>query len=264
MRAFINGRLDMKVVVSVLVVGIAGLISLSGSAQAAGESDAAPTRQLSHTLQRDVSHKMHMQYLVFLPKDYEKSTEKWPLILYLHGGSVRGDDVSRMKKLGLAEKVEADSNFPFIVVSPQCHQGEIWTDVDALGAILDEVARTHRVDPDRVYVSGHSMGGRGALYAAYKMPDRFAAVLSLGPVGPITAWAEKLATVPLWMFHGTKDQFTPLKEVEELVHAVEAAGGHPLFTVLPERDHYILDVYDQPDLYKWLAQQKRRHPAPTR
>jgi predicted peptidase len=254
----------VKVVVSVLVVGIAGLISFCVSVQGAGESDSAPSRQRTHTLQRDVSHKVQMEYLVFLPKDYEKSTEAWPLILYLHGGSLRGDDISRMKKWGLTEKVEADPNFPFIVVSPQCHQGEIWTDVDALGAILDEVARTNRVDPDRVYVTGHSMGGRGALYAAYKMPDRFAAVLSLGPVGPITAWAEKLTTIPLWLFHGTNDQFTPLKEIEELVHAVEAAGGHPQLTVLPDRDHYILDVYDRPDLYKWLAQQKRKHSASPR
>lgn len=111
----------------------------------------------------------------------------------------------------------------------------------------------------RVYVTGHSMGGRGALYGAYKMPDRFAAVVSLVPVGPIAAWAEKLAAVPLWLFHGSKDQFTPIKEVEELVHAIEAAGGHPQLTVLPERDHYILDVYDRPDLYKWLAQQKKKH-----
>ena len=105
------------------------------------------------------------------------------------------------------------------------------------------------------------MGGRGALYAASKMPDRFAAVVSLSPVGPITAWAEKLAPVPLWLFHGRNDQLTPLKEIEELVHAVEAAGGHPHLTVLPGRDHYILDVYDRPDIYKWLLQQKRKHPA---
>jgi predicted peptidase len=254
-------RLRVKTAFRVFLVGIAGLLSFNVSIQAAGESDSTPSRQLPHTFQRDVSHKAQVQYFVFLPKDYEKSTEKWPLILYLHGGSARGEDISRMKKMGLTEKVEADPSFPFIVVSPQCHQGEIWTDVDALGAILDEVARTNRVDPDRVYVSGHSMGGRGALYAAYRMPDRFAAVLSLGPVGPITAWAEKLATVPLWLFHGTKDQFTPLEEIEELVHSVEAAGGHPQLTVLTGRDHYILDVYDRPDLYKWLAQQERKQAA---
>jgi predicted peptidase len=164
-----------------------------------------------------------------------------------------------MRKLGLSEKAESDPNFPFIVASPQCPKGEIWTDVDALGAVLDEVARSYRIDRNRIYVTGQSMGGRGALYVAYKMPERFAAVVALAPVSPITAWAEKLAAVPLWLFHGPNDQFTPLKEVEDLVHAMETAGGHPQLTVLPGRDHYILDVYDRPDLYKWLAQQKRKH-----
>ena len=201
---------------------------------------------------------------MFLPAGYEKNSEKWPLILYLHGGSARGDDISQMKKLGLTEKVERDPDFPFIVVSPQCHKGEIWSDVTALGAVLDDVAHNNRVDPNRVYVTGHSMGGRGALYAAAKMPNRFAAVVSLGPSSPITAWAEKLAAVPLWLFQGANDQFTPLKEIEELAQAAKLAGGHPQLTVLPGRDHYILDVYDRPDLYKWLAQQKRRHPASTR
>jgi predicted esterase len=90
------------------------------------------------------------------------------------------------------------------------------------------------------------------------MPDRFAAVVSLAPVSPITAWGGKLAKLPLWLFQGANDQFTPLKEVEEMVRATEAAGGHPQMTVLPERDHYILDVYDRPDLYKWIAEQKRK------
>jgi predicted peptidase len=105
------------------------------------------------------------------------------------------------------------------------------------------------------------MGGRGALYAAYKMPDRFAAVLSLAPVFPITAWAAKLAGIPLWLFHGPNDQFLPLKEIEELFHATEAAGGHPKLTVLPGRDHYILDVYERPEIYEWLRHQRRNHPS---
>jgi predicted peptidase len=250
----------VKIARHVFVIGVAAILSASVPAQTVN-SDSGPIGQQTRALRCKVPHKVDIQYLLFLPKEYDKSANHWPLILYLHGGSLRGDDIGQMKKLGLAEKVEADPNFPFIVVSPQCHQGEIWTDVDALGAVLDEVARTHRVDPDRVYVTGHSMGGRGALYAAYRMPNRFAAIVSLGPVGPITAWAAKLAAIPLWLFHGANDQFAPLKEVEELVHALEAAGGHPQLTVLPERDHYILDVYDRPDIYKWLAQQKRK-PAP--
>lgn len=253
----------MKIAFQVLLAGSAAVLFAAIPSQAADESG-APRKQHPHTLQREVAHDIKIQYLLFLPDGYEKNTEKWPLILYLHGGSARGNDISQMKKLGLTARVESDPDFPFIVVSPQCHKGEIWTDVAALGAVLDDVARSNRVDPDRVYVTGHSMGGRGALYAGSKMPNRFAAVVSLGPSSPIAAWAEKLATIPLWLFHGEKDEFTPLKEVEELVQAAKLAGGHPKLTILPGRDHYILDVYDRPDLYKWLAQQKRRHSAPTR
>ena len=214
-------------------------------------------RQQEFTLHKKIPHEVRMQYLLFVPDSYDK-TKRWPLILYMHGGSLRGHDISQMKRSGLAEKVETEPKFPFIVVSPQCHEGEIWTDVDALAAVLDNVARTHHVDPDRIYITGHSMGGRGALYAAYKMADRFAAVISLSPISPITAWAGRLATVPLWLFQGADDQFTPLKEVKELVDAIEAAGGHPQMTVLPGRDHYILDIYNRPDLYQWLARQRRK------
>jgi len=242
----------------VVRLGAATLLSAAFLVRIASGADSATTAQQTHAIRREVPHKIDIQYLLFLPKDYEKSAKQWPVILYLHGGSPRGEDISQMKRWGLTGKVEADPDFPFIVVSPQCHTGEIWTDVDALAAILDEVALSHRVDPDRVYVTGHSMGGRGALYAAYKMPDRFAAVVSLAPVSLITAWGGKLAKLPLWLFHGPNDQFTPLKEVEELARATETAGGHPQLTVLPERDHYILDVYDRPDLYKWIAEQKRK------
>jgi predicted peptidase len=248
----------VKIRPPVFVAGAAAIFSTAVLIPTSGGADPSPVGQEVHSIRREVPHKVDLQYLLFLPKEYEKSANPWPLILYLHGGSLRGEDISQMKRWGLTEKVDADPNFPFIVVSPQCHTGEIWSDADALGAILDEVATNYRVNPDRVYVTGHSMGGRGALYAAYKMPDRFAAVVSLAPVSPITAWGEKLANIPLCLFHGTKDQFTPIKEVEGLVRAMETAGGHPQLTVLPERDHYILDIYDRPDLYKWLAQQKRK------
>jgi predicted peptidase len=248
----------VKIHPGVFFAGTAAVLSTAFLVPTSSGADSAPAGQQTHSVRREIPHKVDLQYLLFLPKDYETSANQWPLILYLHGGSLRGEDISRMKRLGLTGKVDADPNFPFIVVSPQCHSGEIWSDVDALGAILDEVAATCRVDPDRVYVTGHSMGGRGALYAAYTMPDRFAAVVSLAPVSLITAWSGKLANIALWLFHGSNDQFTPLKEVEELVRGTEAAGGHPQLTVLPERDHYILDVYDRPDLYKWIAQQKRK------
>ena len=101
------------------------------------------------------------------------------------------------------------------------------------------------------------MGGRGALYLAYQLPSRFAAVLALSPLSPITAWAGKLAQIPLWLFHGTADTIAPVADTKELAQAIEAAGGHPRFDNLRGRDHYILDVYQRRDIYQWLLQHKR-------
>jgi predicted peptidase len=245
-----------KLFASLLLLAVAAVSARAQTTE--DKSNPSPARLEKYTLEKIVSHHARIQYLVSLPGSYATKSDRYPLILYLHGGSVRGDDIDQMKHWGLAEKADVDPEFPFIVVSPQCPPGEIWTDVDALAAVLDEVMQHYRVDADRVYVTGHSMGGRGALYAAYKMPGRFAAVLALSPVSPISAWAKKLRAVPLWIFHGANDQFTPAKEVQELVQAIAKAGGRPEFTLLPDRDHYILDVYNRPDVYKWLAEQRRK------
>ena len=220
----------------------------------------APTpHQQAHVFDAPVPHRrVHLSYLLFLPASYATTPDtRWPLILYLHGGSLRGDDVERLRIWGLPHKLESEPDFPFIVVSPQCPAGEIWTDVEAVDALLDQVMRDYRIDAQRIYITGHSMGGRGALYFAYRLPSRFAAALALGTYSPVPAWGGKLAQIPLWLFHGTADAQAPIAETKELVQAIEAAGGHPRFNILEGRDHFILDVYDQPDIYEWLLQQKR-------
>ena len=219
---------------------------------------APASHQQAHVFDAPVPHRVHLSYLLFVPAKYAATPEaRWPLILYLHGGSLRGDDVERLRTLGLPQRLEGKPDFPFIVVSPQCPAGEIWTDSEAIDALLDRVIHDYRIDPQRIYITGHSMGGRGALYLAYRLPSRFAAVLSLSPSSPITAWGGKLAQIPLWLFHGPADTLAPITETKELVQAVEAAGGHPRFNILEGRDHFILDVYDQSDIYEWLLQQKR-------
>jgi len=175
------------------------------------------SQQTAQVLQSETTHAFRISYLLFLPADYEKDLRaQWPLILYLHGGSLRGTDIEQVHTLGLPHKLESDPDFPFIVVSPQCPPGEIWTDVDALNALLDHAKTAYRVDPNRIYVTGHSMGGRGALYLAYRSPERFAAVIALSPLSPITAWKDNLAKVPLWIFHGRIDTLAPIADTEEL------------------------------------------------
>ena len=215
-------------------------------------------KQQAHVVEAQTQHQVRLQYLLHLPAKYnDEPARRWPFILYLHGGSARGDDIERLRKIGLPKRLEHDAEFPFVVASPLLPEGEIWTDVNALAALVDKIAREQRIDPARIYITGHSMGGRGALYFAFKQPDRFTAVAALSPYGPITAWSKRLASVPLWLIHGAKDVQAPIKDTEELVQAIEKAGGKPRFTALPDADHFILDWYDRNEVFDWLLEQRK-------
>ncbi|MBA3272560.1 MAG: prolyl oligopeptidase family serine peptidase [Chthoniobacterales bacterium] len=139
-------------------------------------------------------------------------------------------------------------------------RGEIWTDAESIAALLDHVQLQYRVDPNAVYLTGHSMGGHGALYLAYKMPQRFAAVAALSPVSPITAWAGGLRGVPPSIIHGGKDEIAPVAETDELVQAIKKAGGDLQFTRLDERDHFILDQYEGDEIFRWLSAHRKAAP----
>ena len=217
------------------------------------------TGQHARTLKRRTVRTTAAQYLLFLPEEYGRDRSKhWPLIMYLHGGSRRGNDIEKVREYGLPALVEKDRRFPFIVVSPQCPEGEIWTDTETLIAILDEVAQHYAVDASRVYLTGHSMGGRGTWYLAYKHPERFAAIapMSGGPL--IEFWAGRLKEMPVWVFHGAKDDLVPVSESETMVKALQTLGNRDVkLTVYPDRDHFILDTYENMELYTWFLQHRR-------
>ena len=238
-----------------LALSILTLLSLGAAELSAAQESRAFTGDVTRTAQ--------FPYLLFTPAKYGAAgEERWPLIVYLHGGSARGDETAKLRTIGLPRRLEKDADFPFVVVSPVCSEGEIWTDVDALAALLDHVIREYKVDANRIYLTGHSMGGRGALYFAYRMPQRFAAVVALSPYSPITAWSKGLTQLPIWVIHGATDQQAPLRDSEELVQAIERAGGRPRFTALPDRDHFLLDWYDRDEIFDWLLQHRTRAASP--
>ncbi|GAB3493168.1 alpha/beta fold hydrolase [Spirosoma knui] len=195
---------------------------------------------------------------MYLPKSYSATlSTRWPVLLYLHGGSLRGNDLSLIARQGLPYQLEHGFDIPFIVVAPQCPSGEIWTDTEGLKAVLDEVTKTYRVDAHRMYATGHSMGGRGVWYLAYTYPDYFAAIIPIAGLSPIQHWATRLSQLPIWAFHGEVDAIVPVSDSQALVTALEQAGGKAKLTILPKRDHFILDLYEQKELYEWLLTHRK-------
>ena len=206
--------------------------------------------------EKEITIKVKMNYLLFLPAGYEKSDKAWPLILFLHGAGESGDDLQKVKVHGPPKIVEKKPDFPFILVSPQS-PGRGW-DAATLKALLDDVIARHRVDRDRIYLTGLSMGGFGSWSLAAAYPDLFAAVVPIcGGGNP--ADAGRLKGLPIWVFHGAKDPVVPIARSVAMVKALKDAGSEVKFTVYPEAGHDSwTETYDNPELYKWLLEQKRK------
>ncbi len=209
---------------------------------------------------------LETNYLLFLPSSYAQDTERsWPLVVHLHGGGARGTDPEKLRAYPLVQRLDEEPDFPFVVVTPQCPPGrpgplgDLWTEhSDLVLAILDEVVETHRIDPERIYLIGHSMGGYGAWYLGHRASERFAAIAPMSCPG-VTWWAYRIAEadVPVWVFHGEDDEAVPIAESERMVATIRNAGGTVRFTRYPERGHVIREPFEGDELFEWLVTHRR-------
>src|SRR4029450_8824074 len=190
--------------------------------------------QQPHTFRQCRPHSRELHYLLFLPSTYAVHPQRWPLMLFLHGAGERGDDLQLVKRHGVAKIVEEQPAFPLLVVSPQCPPTEAWAP-EPLLALLDDIEQHYDVDPERLYVTGLSMGGFGTWAVAIAAPDRSAAGAPICGGDP-SRWGV-LRHLPVWAFHGARDPIVPLQRTVEMVEALRQCGGNVRFTVYPEAGH---------------------------
>ncbi len=238
------------------------LLTLVWSLGMWGGSAVMGAGQSEQKLDTEIARKVEIGYLLYLPEGYGEKDRKWPLMLFLHGAGERGDNLELVKIHGPAKRIEQGKSYPFIVVSPQCPAGQWWTEkTETLMALLDEIESKYAVDPDRIYVTGLSMGGFGTWTLATRHPERFAAIAPICGGGD---WylADRLKNVPVWAFHGAQDSVVPLVLSETMVQAVERAGGNAKLTVYPEANHDSWTAtYDNPELYDWFLSHRLNRPG---
>lgn len=217
------------------------------------EGGERPGDQVEARLQTQVS--ITMNYLIYLPPEYQQK-EKWPLLLFLHGAGERGNDLDLVKIHGPPKLIGQGKDFPFVVVSPQCPEDQWWEPV-SLTALIDHIEQKYKIDPERIYVTGLSMGGFGTWSLAAHIPDRLAAI---APVcgGGERFMARRIGRLPAWVFHGAKDEVVPLERSEEMVEAIRKEGAEVEFTVYPDAGHDSwTDTYNNPKLYEWFLSHRR-------
>ena len=230
-------------------------------AQTPVDGEIAPQHQ-PKSFRAEVTQQLRLEYLLALPDGYAAGTERWPLILFLHGAGERGSDLAKVETHGPPKLIAAGKKIPAIVVSPQCPANEWWTadtHLLALERLLDEIVASHRVDEDRVYVTGISMGGYGTWALASLQPERFAAAVPVCGGGNALPAARQLRNLPLWAFHGDADPVVPIAESQRMVDAIRRAGGTAArITTYPGVGHDSwTQTYDDPALWEWLFAQRR-------
>jgi lysophospholipase L1-like esterase/poly(3-hydroxybutyrate) depolymerase len=216
------------------------------------------------------------EFRLLKPEKIEEG-KKYPLILFLHGAGERGADNELQLKFlpRIMAKPENRAAFPSFLLAPQCRPNQWWgsartdfrkpTTLDvplgdqsqaAVGALL-KTLREQPVDPDRIYLTGLSMGGYGSWDLAERHPDWFAAV---GPIcgGGDVRGADRLVGLPLWAFHGDKDNAVPVARSREMIEAIRELGGQPKYTELAGVGHDSwTHAYTTGGLVPWLFEQRR-------
>lgn len=201
-------------------------------------------------------------YFLYLPPAFGMDEDReWPVLLYLHGRSLRGDDLALVKRYGIPSLIERGYQFPFIIVSPQLPDMQHWVDVERMWDLLDEeVLEEYPVDDERVYVTGFSMGAGGTWRFVYRYADEVAAAILISATTPrpTEAWAEALEGLPMLVYHGDADAFVPYESAVEMVDFLRERGlPIELITLEGEGHGIVQDVYRDPDLYQWLLAHER-------
>ncbi len=238
--------------------------------------------ELTEQLFESGLHRDHAgrEYPYRLLRPQDPPAQAAPLVVYLHGAGQRGND-NRQHLCYLPELLATPhwrDAYPCFALAVQCPLEEQWVDapweelqsrpmadeptpaLQAVADLVDHWRKTPEVDEKRVYLTGLSMGGYGTWELACRHPDWFAAMAPICGGGDETQ-AARLASLPLWAFHGSDDDVVPVERSRSMIAAVHAAGGDPRYTEFAGEGHHSwIPAYENDaELFTWMFAQRRDH-----
>jgi predicted peptidase len=217
-----------------------------------------------------------LPYRLLKPLNYD-AKQQYPLVLFLHGAGERGSDNERQLIHG--GKDFADEGFrkrhPAFIVAPQCPEEEKWVDVPwdseahkmpaepslpmkSVLKLLETLRKEFPIDAKRIYGIGLSMGGYGTWDILQRRPELLAAAVPICGGGD-PDYAEGFKSTPVWVFHGDADTAVPVSRSRDMVKALEAAGGRPIYTEYEGVDHNSWTrTFDNRLIWDWMFAQHKQ------
>ncbi|OAI42222.1 phospholipase [Planctomycetaceae bacterium SCGC AG-212-D15] len=212
-----------------------------------------------------------LPYRLLVPENYD-AKQKYPLVIFLHGAGERGTDNEKQLVHGVPEftRPENRKKYPCFLVAPQCPDEEKWGDWTVKEGLpekptepgrlvlelIDALQKEYSIDSKRLYLTGLSMGGFGTWDLISRHPEKFAAAVPICGGGD-PKQAPKLVKVPIWAFHGGKDNAVKVERTREMIVAIDKAGGHPRYTEYYHEGHGSwVPAYKDGEMLKWMFEQK--------
>jgi pimeloyl-ACP methyl ester carboxylesterase len=188
------------------------------------------------------------------------ASKKWPLLVYLHG---KGNNVLSRANLSFAAACAKPENYkerPCFILAPQCPDTNGWGGATGANLLktLKDIMHQLPIDEERVYLAGHSMGAYGTYELLNQEPRMFAAGIPISG-GCNIAYTQHLRRIPLWIFHGEKDDVVKPDDDRAFAKALEKMKAPTKYTEFPGEGHGITGkVENDPAVHEWLFAQKRK------
>jgi len=212
-------------------------------------------------------------YYEYVPQDYNANSNKYPVVIFLHGIGERcpntkdiatlSSSIYMVAKCGPPKYVKNGTQFPFILISPQLKNNYGDWPPNYVMEVINYVKTYLRIDERRIYLTGMSLGGGGAWYTAQDYAKVFAALAPVCGSRNLTSKAINIANedMPVWAFHGDKDTVVPYMRTVNMVNAINVCKPNPLakLTIYPGVAHNAWDYAYRPDhtlhnpnVYEWM------------
>lgn len=181
------------------------------------------------------------RYWLYTPSN---PTENMPLIVYLHGGTGKGDDLNLITAVdGFPQYLQSGQlgNVRAYVIIPQLPSTQkSWVNAaEAISDLIGQTVSTYKINRGNISLTGHSMGGTGSWNLACTYPNLFARIAPLsGSIRNTPDIIDKLKNIPVRAFVGSADTIVPPDSSKDVVAALKASGGSAEITVFDGADHF--------------------------
>jgi predicted peptidase len=200
--------------------------------------------------------KHELSYALHRPKN---TKEKKPLIIFLHGSGEKGTDIEKVKVHGPFKYLKSNELDAY-VLAPQCPENEYW-DSEVLYQLILKIQKENNIDPNRIYLTGLSMGGWGAWNLAFSHPEMFAALVPIAGFVDRVPMIEncKIATIPIRIFHGLVDDVVDVNYSIAIYKKLKPCNSTIELTIFDDAGHDSWTrVYDNKEIYDWMFQQIKK------